>query len=157
MRGRAAPGERLPVEVGAGFERPGSSRKTSSSRRYASRPPWRIASSSSCRSEVGVERERLRGPDLGHPRLHIAPSDPDEVGPVVDAQAVGVDLVHQVAGLTGVQPLGDHRLIADRKPTSTSRCSALLPRGVAVRSQQSATDPNRTCASAWCASVAGFA
>ena len=30
-------------------------------------------------------------------------------------------------------------------PTSTSRCSALLPRGVAVSSQQSATDPNRTC------------
>ena len=34
---------------------------------------------------------------------------------VVDAQAVGVDLVHQIAGLAGIQPLGDHRLIAHRK------------------------------------------
>ena len=40
--------------------------------------------------------------------------DADEVRAVVDAQPVGVDLVHQVAGLARVQPLGDHRL--DRRP-----------------------------------------
>ena len=65
---------------------------------------------------VGVERERLRGPDLGHPGLHVPSGDADEVRTVVDAQAVGVDLVHQVAGLARVQPLGDHRLVADREP-----------------------------------------
>ena len=52
---------------------------------------------------VGVERERLRGPDLGHPRLHVAAGDADEVRAVVDPQPVGVDLVHQVAGLAGVR------------------------------------------------------
>ena len=35
--------------------------------------------------------------------------------PVVDPQPVGVQLVHQVAGLAGVEPLGDHRLVADRQ------------------------------------------
>ena len=37
-------------------------------------------------------------------------------GSVVDAQPVGVDLVHQIAALAGVEPLGDHRLVADREP-----------------------------------------
>jgi hypothetical protein len=32
--------------------------------------------------------------------------------PVVDPQAVGVDLIHQVAGLAGVQSLADHRAVA---------------------------------------------
>ena len=64
---------------------------------------------------VGVERERLRGPDLGHPRLHVPSGDADEVRTVVDAQPVGVDLVHEIAGLARVQPLGDHRLVADRE------------------------------------------
>ena len=34
---------------------------------------------------VGVERQRLRGPYLWHPSLHVAARDPDEVRPVVDA------------------------------------------------------------------------
>ena len=33
---------------------------------------------------VGVERERLRGSDLGHPCLHVAAGDADEVRTVVD-------------------------------------------------------------------------
>ena len=36
--------------------------------------------------------------------------------PVVDPQPVCVDLVHQVAGLACVEPLGDHRLIPDGEP-----------------------------------------
>ena len=38
------------------------------------------------------------------------------MGSVVDAEPVGVDLVHEIAALAGVEPLGDHRLVADREP-----------------------------------------
>ncbi len=41
--------------------------------------------------------------------------DADEVLAVVDPQPASVDLVHQIAGLSGVQPLADHRLVADRQ------------------------------------------
>jgi len=64
---------------------------------------------------VGLEREWLGGADLGHPGLHVLAGDAHEVRAVVDAQAVGVDLVHQVAGLARVQPLADHRPVADRE------------------------------------------
>ena len=51
-------------------------------------------------------------------------------GPVVDAQPVGVDLVHQIAALAGVQPLGDHRLVADREPDQDiEMLGALASRG----------------------------
>ena len=56
-------------------------------------PPVRLLAAAADRVEqlgqrgVGVERERLRGPDLGHPRLHVAAGDPDEVRAVVDAAA----------------------------------------------------------------------
>ena len=48
---------------------------------------------------IGVERERLRRPDVRHPRLHVAAGDAHKVRAVVDPQPVGVDLVHQVARL----------------------------------------------------------
>ena len=49
---------------------------------------------------------------------------------VVDAQPVGVDLVHQIAALAGVQPLGDHRLVADREPDQhVEMLGALASRG----------------------------
>jgi hypothetical protein len=51
---------------------------------------------------------------------------------------VGVDLVHQVAGLAGVEPLGDHRLIADRQADEhVEMLRALAPRR---RRQQPASD-----------------
>ena len=150
-------GQRLPVEVAPGFERLQLAQDVEQTL-------VGLAASAADRVEqlgergVRVERERLRGADLGHPRLHVPAGDADEVRAVVDAQAVGVDLVHQVTGLAGVQPLGDHRLIA-RPPGRRGRRGARRSCRAASRSrsQQSATDPNRTCASAWCASVAGLA
>ena len=74
-------------------------------------PPVRFAAALADRVEqlgergVGVERERLRGAHLRHPGLHVLAGDPDQVRAVVDAQPVGVDLVHQIAGLAGVQSL----------------------------------------------------
>jgi hypothetical protein len=65
---------------------------------------------------VGFERERLRGADLGHPGVHVLAGDAHEVRAVVDAQAVGVELVEQIAGLARVQPFADHRLVAEREP-----------------------------------------
>ena len=65
---------------------------------------------------VGLERERLGGPDLGHPGLHVLAGDAHQVRAVVDAQAVRVELVEQVAGLARVEPLADHRLVAEREP-----------------------------------------
>ena len=108
-------GERLPVEVASGFERLQLAQDLEQS-------PVGVPSALADRVEqlgerrVGVERERLRGPDFGHPRLHVAAGDADEVWAIVDAQAVGVDLVHQVARLARVEPLADHRLVADREP-----------------------------------------
>jgi hypothetical protein len=108
-------GERLPVQVGSRFERLELAQDLE-------QPPVGLPPAAADRVEqlgecvVGVERERLRGPHLGHPRLHVAAGDADEVGAVVDPEAVRVDLVHQVAGLAGAQPLGDHRLVADCEP-----------------------------------------
>jgi hypothetical protein len=65
---------------------------------------------------VGFERERLGGADVGHPGLHVLAGDAYEVRAVVDAQAVGVELVEQVAGLARVEPFADHRLVAEREP-----------------------------------------
>ena len=79
---------------------------------------------------VGVDRQGFGGPDVGHPGLHVLAGDAHEVRAVVDAQPVGVDLVHQIAALAGVQPLGDHRLIADREPDQhVEMLGALASRG----------------------------
>ncbi|MFZ0379316.1 MAG: hypothetical protein WAL38_15925 [Solirubrobacteraceae bacterium] len=64
---------------------------------------------------VGVEHERLGWQHGRHPPLHIPAGHPHQVRPVVDPQPVGVQLVHQVARLAGVEPLGHHRLVADRQ------------------------------------------
>jgi len=50
---------------------------------------------------VGVDRQRLRGPDVGHPGVHVLAGDADEVRAVVDAQPVRADLVHQIPRLQG--------------------------------------------------------
>jgi hypothetical protein len=43
---------------------------------------------------------------------------------------VGVDLVHQITAFAGVQPLGDHRLVADREPDQhVEMLGALASRG----------------------------
>jgi hypothetical protein len=150
-------GQRVPIQLDSGFEGLELAEDLE-------QPPVGLASAMADGVEqllqgwVGVERERLRRPNLGHPRLHVAAGDADEVRSVVDAKAVGVDLVHQVAGLAGVEPLGDHRLVSDREADEhVEVLGALSAWCRAVRSQQSATDPNRTWASAWCASVAGLA
>ena len=106
--------QRLLVHLAAGLERLQLAQ-------HLEQPPVGLLAAAADRVEqlgergVGVERERLRGSDLGHPRLHVASGDAHQVRAVVDAQAVGVDLVHQIAGLAGVEPLADHRPVADRE------------------------------------------
>ena len=108
-------GERLLVQLASGFERLELSQ-------HPEQPPIGLLAATADRLEqlrqrrVGVERERLRRADLGHPGLHVGAGDPDEVWAVVDPEPVGVDLVHQVAGLARVEPLGDHRLVPDCEP-----------------------------------------
>ena len=64
-------GERLPVQLAAGLERLELAQDLE-------QPPVGLPAAAADRVEqlgerrVGVERERLRGPDLGHPRLHVA-------------------------------------------------------------------------------------
>ena len=107
-----------------------------SSRSTLEQPPVGLAAAVADRVEqlgqrgVAVERDRLGGPDLRHPLLHVLAGDAHEVRPVVDAQAVRVDLVHQVAGLARVQPLVDHRFVAEREPDEhVERLGALAARG----------------------------
>ena len=103
-------------------------------------------------------RERLRGPHLGHPGGEVLARDAHEVRAVVDAQAVGVELVHQVAGLARVQPLADHRLVAEREPDEHVEVLG-GPCRAAWRSAASSRrrELSRTRLSAWWAWVAGLA
>ena len=104
--------ERGAVELGAVLERLELAQD-------AEQPPVRLAAALADRVEqlgqrgVGLDRQRLGGPHVGHPGGHVLARDADEVRAVVDAQPVRVDLVHEVAGLARVEPLADHRLVAD--------------------------------------------
>jgi len=117
--------ERLLEQLAVGLERPELAEHLEQSAvRLASALSDRVQQFLEC--GVGVDRQGFGGPHVGHPGVHVLAGDADEVRPVVDAQSVGVDLVHQVSGLAGVQPLGDHRLVADREPDESPRrcCSA---------------------------------
>ena len=104
--------ERGAVELGAVLERLELAQR-------AEQPPVGLAAAVPDRVEqlgqrgVGLDRQRLGGAHVGHPGRHVLARDADEVRAVVDAQPVGVDLVEQVAGLARVEPLADHRLVAD--------------------------------------------
>ena len=132
-------GQRLLVERLAGLE-------VAELAQQLEQPPVGVAAAAADRLEqlgqrrVGLERERLRGAHLGHPGLHVLAGDAHEVRAVVDAQAVGVRA--RRAGRRPRACSSRSRIIASSpsaSPTSTSSCSELLPRGVAVSSQQSAT------------------
>ena len=104
--------ERGAVQLGAVLERLELAQ-------HAEQPPVGVAAAVPDRLEqlgqrrVGIDRERLGGAHVGHPGGHVLAGDADEVRAVVDAQPVRVDLVEQVAGLARVEPLADHRLVAD--------------------------------------------